>query len=104
MDLIVTPNIADPDGFYDELISAQRDMSEEQAELMIAKLVLLLANHVGDRRVLSTAIRLAAGDAQAHAGAASGFNGADTASGAAPRGGPRAGRARQSIFPHAARL
>ena len=45
MDLIVTPNIADPDGFYEELIDAQRDLSDEEAELMNAKLVLTLANH-----------------------------------------------------------
>lgn len=63
MDLIVTPNIADPDGFYEELIDAQRDLSDEEAEMMNAKLVLTLANHVGDRALLSQAIRLAKGAA-----------------------------------------
>jgi hypothetical protein len=59
MSLIHTPHIADPDGFYEELIASQRDLSDEQVELMNAKLVLLLANHVGDRGVLSEALRLA---------------------------------------------
>ena len=53
------PNIADPDGFYEELIASQRNLSDEQCELMNSKLVLLLANHVGDREVLREALRLA---------------------------------------------
>jgi len=59
MSLILTPNIADPDDFYAELIGAQRDLSEEESMRVNARLVLLLANHVGDRAVLSEAIRLA---------------------------------------------
>lgn len=55
-----TPNIADPDGFYQELIDSQRNLDETQAEMMNAKLVLILANHIGDRAVLSEAITLAA--------------------------------------------
>lgn len=53
------PNIADPDVFYAELINAQRELSDEQADRVLAKLVLILANHVGDRAVLSEAIALA---------------------------------------------
>ncbi len=53
------PHIPDPDAFYEELINAQRDLSDEQAEMFLAKLVLILANHVGDRTVLSEAIALA---------------------------------------------
>jgi hypothetical protein len=51
-----SPNIADPDGFYAELIDSQRDLSEEEALLMNARLILLLANHIGDRGVLGEAI------------------------------------------------
>jgi hypothetical protein len=61
MELTTTLRIADPDGFYEELVNAQREMSDEQAQRMLAKLVLLLANHVGDRAVLREAIRKAAG-------------------------------------------
>ena len=53
------PNIADPDGFYQELIESQRELSDEQAEMLSTKLVLILANHVGERAVLSEAIALA---------------------------------------------
>ncbi|HLO94485.1 MAG TPA: DUF2783 domain-containing protein [Burkholderiaceae bacterium] len=57
--LIRTPNLPDPDGFYEQLIDAQRDLSDEQAELLLAKLVLILSNHVGDRQVLAEALQLA---------------------------------------------
>jgi Protein of unknown function (DUF2783) len=53
------PNIVDPDTFYQELIEAQRDLSDEQAELFLAKLALTLANHVGDRAVLTEALAIA---------------------------------------------
>jgi len=59
MALIQTPNIPDPDGFYQELIDSQRDLDEAQAAMMNAKLVLLLANHVGDREVLRQAMAAA---------------------------------------------
>lgn len=59
MPLIRTPNIPDPDGFYEELINAQRDLSDEQVELMNAKLILVLANQVGDRATLTEALALA---------------------------------------------
>jgi hypothetical protein len=57
--LVNTPNIPNQDLFYAELINAQRNLSDEQADTMIAKLALILCNHVGDREVLSEAISLA---------------------------------------------
>ncbi|MEH0167586.1 DUF2783 domain-containing protein [Paucibacter sp. JuS9] len=59
MALTRTPNIPDVDGFYEQLIAAQRDLSDEQADMLLAKLVLILANQVGDRAVLGEAIELA---------------------------------------------
>lgn len=53
------PNIASPDGFYEELIGAQRDMTDDAADMFMAKLVLILANHIGERSVLTEAIALA---------------------------------------------
>jgi hypothetical protein len=53
------PNIADPDGFYQELIDSQRGLSDEEATRMNCRLVLLLANHIGDRALLTEALRLA---------------------------------------------
>jgi hypothetical protein len=67
MNLIRTPNIADADGFYEELVNAQRDLSDEQGERLLAKLVLILSNHVGDRSVLSAAIRFARSNTLARA-------------------------------------
>jgi hypothetical protein len=61
------PNIADPDDFYRELIESQRELSDEQAEMLTTKLVLILANHVGDREVLREAIALARDNTLAHA-------------------------------------
>ena len=60
------PNIADADGFYDELIESQRGLSDEQAEMLATKLVLILANQVGDREVLREAIALARDNTLAH--------------------------------------
>lgn len=59
MTLIRTPNIPDPDGFYEALIHAQRGLSDEQADMLLTKLVLILANQVGDRAVLDLALALA---------------------------------------------
>jgi hypothetical protein len=47
------------DDFYELLIEGHRGLSDEQSELMNARLVLLLANHVGDLRVLREAIEAA---------------------------------------------
>jgi len=58
--LIDTPNIADQDGFYAELLDAHQDRNEAESHAMNARLVLILANHVGDREVLSEALALAA--------------------------------------------
>jgi len=58
MPLQRNPNIPSPDSFYEELIHAQRDMSDDQADMMLAKLVLVLANQIGDRETLSEAIAL----------------------------------------------
>ena len=66
MPLNHNPNIADPDGFYQELIESQRELSDEQADMLSAKMVLILANHVGDREVLREAIALARANTLAH--------------------------------------
>lgn len=47
------------DAFYEMLLQAHEGLSDEQSELLNARLVLLLANHVGDLRVLREAVALA---------------------------------------------
>ena len=66
MPLNRNPNIADPDGFYQELIESQRELSDEQADMLTTKLVLILANHVGERELLREAIALARANTLAH--------------------------------------
>jgi hypothetical protein len=51
------PNLARPDEFYEALIDMHRDLSDEQSQMANAKLILLLANHIGDMAVLLDAIR-----------------------------------------------
>lgn len=60
MTLIRTAQIADPDDFFAELVCAQRDLDDHDAQKMLAKLLFVLANHIGERSVLSEAIQLAA--------------------------------------------
>jgi len=57
MNLNTQPNLARPDKFYEALIDMHRDLSDEQSQMANAKLILLLANHIGDMAVLLDAIR-----------------------------------------------
>lgn len=59
MPLIHEPNIPDPDGFYESLIGAVRDLDDAKAERFQARLLLLLANHIGEREVLREAMEVA---------------------------------------------
>jgi hypothetical protein len=59
MRLNLEPNLPDPDRFYESLVAAQRTLTDEQAQLMNAKLVLLLANHLGDPEVWQEALAAA---------------------------------------------
>lgn len=58
-DLNTEPNIQDPDGFYAELIATHDGLSDEESTALNARLVLLLANHIGNRSVLSGALATA---------------------------------------------
>ncbi|MBS8225664.1 DUF2783 domain-containing protein [Vannielia litorea] len=53
------PNISDPDGFYAELIAAHDGLSEDQSAALNARLILILANHVGDMGTLREALAAA---------------------------------------------
>ena len=59
-DLILTPNIDGVDDFYAELIATHEGLSKEASDALNARLVLVLANHIGDRAVLSDAMKAAA--------------------------------------------
>ena len=52
-------NIAAPDDFYERLIATHRGLTDAQSALVNAKLILLLANHIGDADVLAEAMAAA---------------------------------------------
>ncbi len=53
------PNLDAPDDFYEALIDAHQGLSTAQSHELNAKLVLLLANHVGRLDVLREALAAA---------------------------------------------
>ncbi|QIM52799.1 DUF2783 domain-containing protein [Hydrogenophaga crocea] len=57
--MITTPNWQDADTFYEQLLDAQADLSPEQIQAFSARLILLLANQMGDARVLADCIAAA---------------------------------------------
>ncbi|MDO4682422.1 MAG: DUF2783 domain-containing protein [Lautropia sp.] len=70
MPLIVEPNLKEPgkryfrafspgDDFYEMLIDMHRDLTDEQSEMVNARLILLLSNHIGDIGVLREAMQIA---------------------------------------------
>jgi hypothetical protein len=59
MALITDPHFDAPDRFYEALIDAHRELSAAQSHELNAKLVLLLANHIGRFDVLSEALHAA---------------------------------------------
>lgn len=64
--LIVEPNIEDPDGFYAELLELHEGRSNDESDALNARLVLILANHIGDRSVLRQAFELSVAAGSEH--------------------------------------
>jgi hypothetical protein len=60
--LNIEPNIAAPDDFYEALLAMHRGLDATQSAMVNARLILLLANHVGDLDVLCDAMRRARAD------------------------------------------
>ena len=60
MDLITTPNLDAPDDFYEALIEAHQGLTSDESHAFYARLVLVLANHVGSTAVLRQAFEAAA--------------------------------------------
>jgi hypothetical protein len=63
--LITTPNLPDTDDFYASLLAAHEGLDEAETHRLNARLILILANHIGDLDVLRPALTLARGSAPA---------------------------------------
>ena len=59
MTLITQPHLDAADDFYEALIEAHRGLALDQSHAMNARLVLLLANHIGTTTVLREALQAA---------------------------------------------
>jgi hypothetical protein len=57
--LIATPNLDAPDDFYEALIEAHQGLSTDESHAFNARLVLVLANHIGTLAVLREALAAA---------------------------------------------
>jgi len=77
MPLNTQPNFAEPgvrqrwaytpgDAFYESLVAAHRGLTDSQSELLNARLIVLLGNHIGDLAVLREAMALARAGVVAH--------------------------------------
>jgi|APAra7269097235_1048549.scaffolds.fasta_scaffold153153_2 HD-like signal output (HDOD) protein len=57
--LNTAPNLEAPDDFYEALIEAHQGLSTEESHAYNARLVLVLANHIGSLDVLREALEAA---------------------------------------------
>ena len=58
-DLTLTPNLDHPDDFYADLIAAHDGLTEEESAAFNARLILILANQIGDTGIISAALHAA---------------------------------------------
>jgi hypothetical protein len=54
-----TEPVADPDAIYQLLVEAHRDLTAEQSRMVNTRLILLLANHIGDPAIIAAAVAAA---------------------------------------------
>ena len=59
-DLILGPNIDSADDFYADLLATHEGLTNRDSDALNARLILILANHIGDRAVLTDALKAAA--------------------------------------------
>ena len=66
--LVTRQNLSAPDDFYEAVLQMHRGLTDAQSALVNAKLILLLANHIGDVEVLREAMAAAREDVMASRG------------------------------------
>ena len=59
MRLITTPNAMAPDDIYEAIIGIHEGLTDEESAAANARLILILANHIGDAEVIKEAATLA---------------------------------------------
>lgn len=59
-ELELESNFTDPDGFYAALAEIHRNRDETASQRINARLILILANQIGDQKVLEAALHIAA--------------------------------------------
>ncbi|MEM6478897.1 MAG: DUF2783 domain-containing protein [Pseudomonadota bacterium] len=57
--LITAPNLGNSDDFYARLLATHEGLSEAETARLNARLILILANHIGDLDVLFEALEVA---------------------------------------------
>lgn len=58
-ELVTTPNLDQPDGFYAALLAAHETLSKAESDAFNARLILLMANQIGDQAVLEQLLHAA---------------------------------------------
>lgn len=56
MPLNLNPNLPAPDDFYEALLTTHEGLSKDDSDAYNARLILILANHIGDPDVLRQAL------------------------------------------------
>ena len=62
-ELTLQPNFSDADAFYAQLTALHKSRRAADSERINARLILLLANHIGDQDVLQAALQIAGEEA-----------------------------------------
>ncbi len=62
MSLILSRNAPAPDDIYEAIIMMHEGLSDEESASVNARLILILANHIGDASTIREAAMIARGD------------------------------------------
>lgn len=57
--LNLTPNLERPDDFYASLLAVHEGLSDAETQALNARLILILANHIGSQNILTEALAAA---------------------------------------------
>ena len=57
--LNLNPNLVKADDFYESLLAVHEGLSKAESDALNARLILVLANHIGDEAILAQALEAA---------------------------------------------